>query len=156
MGGEAGSMSVVAVRNGIIAADSLGLWGRVEHRCQKLYRHGDVVIGAAGNSADEATFRDWYFAGADRSALPTFVNREGRNPPVDFTAIVAEPGKFTMWDEWFVPEPMSEDNDFWAIGGGAIAAMAAMYMGATAIEAVEAACSFVNGCGLPVEHEVIG
>ena len=149
-------MSVVAVRNGIIAADTRGSLGETKFRSRKLVRQSDVAIGHVGRQADGDTFAEWYFAGHNLDALPKFHNRDGQNPAIDFTAFVLTPDGWEYWDDWFVVNrDMGRHNPFMAIGSGAEAAMGAMHMGATAVEAVEAACAVTKGCELPVEHEAI-
>ena len=149
-------MSVVAVRNGIIAADTGGTLGGVKFRSGKLVRRGDIAIGHTGNAADGDTFAEWYFAGADLDALPKFHNREGHSPAIQFNALVLTPDGWAHWDDWFVADSdMGRCNPFMAIGSGAEAAMGAMHMGADAIRAVEAACAVTKNCELPVEHETI-
>lgn len=149
-------MSVVAVRNGIIAADTGASISNVKFRSGKLVRQGDVAIGHSGNQADGDTFAQWYFAGADMDALPKFHNREGHRPAIDFNAIVLMPDGWELWDDWFVVDRrIGPQNPFMAIGFGAQAAMGAMHCGADAIRAIEAACAVAEHCELPVEHEAI-
>jgi len=42
-----------------------------------------------------------------------------------------------------------------AVGSGCEVAMGAFHMGATAVEAVDAACGIISSCSLPVEFEKI-
>jgi len=149
-------MSVIAVRNGIIAADTGGSGGGLKWPMSKLERQGDIAIGWAGDWTDGKVFAEWYFNGRNPDRLPTFHNREGHKIPVDFTALVLTPGGWEYWFEWMVPETNKDTTlEFMAIGSGNMAAMAAMQMGADAVKAVEIACAVARGCELPVEHEAI-
>ena len=145
-------MSVVAIRNNLIAADSGGVGnGGVKWPVRKLVREGRLAIGWAGNFVDGKTFADWYFAGADRDKLPTFHNRAASSDAPDFAALVLKPDGWEYWTEWMVPEANKDNlSPYCAIGSGAQAAMAAMHMGSGAEEAVKVACAVASGCELPV------
>ena len=122
---------------------------------RKLERRGDVVIGHTGQSADGNIFAEWYFAGADMENLPTFHNRQG-DQRIDFAAFVLKPDGWEYWDDWFYRDVTMQRNPYMAIGSGAEAALGALYIGATAVEAVKAACASTLHCSPPVEHEDIG
>ena len=148
-------MSVVVIRNGIIAADTGGLMGGLKVSAGKLRRDGDTVIGWAGNWSHGMLFARWYFEGSDLENLPEFHNQEEGG--VDFCAIVFDPGGWAYWDQGFVGDrDMADRNEYMAIGSGEEAAMGALHMGATAVQAVGAACATIGGCSLPVEWEAVG
>ncbi len=150
-------MSVVVIRNNVMASDSGGSIGNLKIKSRKIIRRGDVVIGFVGNILDGEVFANWYHAGADLDTLPKFHNRDGNQHPVDFTALVLTPDGWTYWDEWFVCDSdMGKQNEFVAIGSGGLVAMGAMYMGATAFEAVKAACKHAIGCEFPIICERLG
>lgn len=151
---EGQSMSVVAVRDGIMAADTIGVLGGVKFRSPKLYRRDDTIIGVTGNTADGQLFVDWYFDGADHSKIPETINRNDAGEHPEFFALVLTPDGFEYWDHFYVADrDIGKHNEFMAIGKGSEAAMGAMWMGADAIRAVEAACAVIRDCALPVEHE---
>ncbi len=150
-------MSIVAVRDGVIAADSGCHGAGLKTSMRKLLRQKNVAIGWAGNWVDGKAFADWYFAGADLEKPPARHNREGSGQQVDFVALVLRPEGWEYWFEWLIPETSRDILEpFYAIGTGAQAAMAAMHMGASAVEAVEVTCAVADGCALPAVHEVIG
>ena len=150
-------MSVVAVRDGVIATDSRGTGGGLKTKMRKLARRGDVAIGWTGNWIDGKAFADWYFAGADLEKPPVSHNRDGKDNEITFNALVLSAAGWEQWFSWMAPET---DRDilmpFYAIGSGSHAAMAAMHMGASAVEAVEVACAVIDGCAMPVVYEEIG
>lgn len=149
-------MTVIVVRDGIIAADSCAVAGRAKWPTRKLVRRGNVAIGCSGSFVDGRTFGEWYFAGADRDNLPAFHNRNQPDDAPDFHALVLKPDGWEFWTEKFQPElPCDHLWPFHAIGSGRIAAMAAMHMGASAVEAAEIACKVTDGCEPPVMHEII-
>lgn len=146
-------MTTIVYRDGILAADSCYTeegesGGSRQYRCKKLYefkRSGvRFLVGLAGGQTG-LTFLRWFIAGGDYNSKPELA--EGLNH--DFTALVVEkydvPGygchgqlkHVTVFDQYFEPEPVQED--YHAIGCGAKCAFVALDMGATALEAVEAA-----------------
>jgi len=129
-------MTTIAYRDGLMAADSGGLFDGLKSKTRKIYRAGDALIGGSGNFVDILMFREWWEAGQNRSALPEF-RQYGEKDGPSFAVLVAEHHRLTWWSEHFQPEELV--CDFWAVGSGAMAAMAAMYMGADAFKAVEVA-----------------
>ena len=150
-------MSVVAVRDGMMAADTQASGGGIKFGMRKTACQDGVAIGWAGTWVDGKTFAEWYFKGADISSPPVYHGRHGDQDRADFAAIVLKPDSWEYWCEYLVPELSTDIHmPFYAIGSGAQAALAAMHLGATAIEAVEVACKVADGCSLPIEHHGIG
>lgn len=145
-------MSVIAVRDNLIAADTGGVGnGNVRLPMRKLVQQDRLVIGWAGNFCDGKIFAQWYFAGANQDKLPSFHNRDAPRTAPDFSALVLKPDGWEYWTEWMVPETHKDNfSPFNAIGSGAQAAMAAMQLGKNAKEAVEVACAVTVNCELPV------
>ena len=131
-------MSTVAYRDSVMAADRYGERHRIRAMTQKLYRVRDAVIGYTGSHMDRLTFVRWYDQGANLDAVPQFRSYRGSDDAPDFDALVLTSAGLTQWTEHFQPIPLPHEP-FFAIGSGAAAAMAAMYMGADAIKAVEIA-----------------
>jgi len=144
-------MSVVVIRDGIIAADTGGSMGELEIESGKLVREGDTAIGFVGAHTDGMRFIEWYFAGQDMKNLPDFHKEKS----AEFSAFVLSPNGWEYWTDRFYRDLDTQRNSFMAIGIGYEVAMGAMHMGATAIQAVEAACVWISGCKLPVESESI-
>jgi ATP-dependent protease HslVU (ClpYQ) peptidase subunit len=134
-------MTTIAYRDGIIAADSQVTHeaagdksgaGSHKHTCQKLYTKKafgyHAVIATAGESAPGMLFVDWY-------------GKKGKPPEVlhdtDFTCLVLDEDGLWEFNSFCRAEKIEEP--FYAIGSGAKAALGAMHMGASAIEAVEIA-----------------
>ena len=126
-------MTTIAVRDGVMAADTLGdLLGK---RCKskKLWRLSDGgVFGCSGVWTEGKLFADWYNGGANRDEPPKWLVQ--RDETVDFHALILLPSGTYLWSYNLVADEMFED--FWAIGTGAAAALAAMHCGKTAQEAV--------------------
>jgi hypothetical protein len=150
-------MTTIVVRDGIMAADSCVTYSTEEGgsrraRCTKLYRkfvalHSrspdgqstvdiqDVLIGVAGESGPGLVFVDSVFT----QAHDVDETRElFTNASADFTALVLTRNGLFEYDAWYRGELVREQ--FWAIGSGTKVALGAMEHGASAGEAVRAAC----------------
>lgn len=135
-------MTTIVCDRKVMAADSLMIDNGMRSRGTKLFRVGNEIIGLAGNYYAAMAFLRWYIAGCEESKEPQLENGNV------FEAIVLSPdGTMTQWTEAF--EPCELEDDFWAIGSGAAAALGAMHAGATPKEAVEIACKVDAGSGLP-------
>jgi ATP-dependent protease HslVU (ClpYQ) peptidase subunit len=132
-------LTCIAVRDGIIAADSQATGDFVEFT-QKLYAKNGAIVGFCGLVTQGLVFVDWYF------------NRQKRKPSLehesDWSAIVLKKDGLEYWDNSLRPFPVSEK--FYAIGSGCQFAMGAMKAGCSAQQAVEVACALDPYCNLPV------
>jgi hypothetical protein len=135
-------MTTIAFRDGILAADSrltvdYGSGAR-KHTCRKLYRKRitegkksyDVVIATAGESSPGMVFYDWY--GSGKPIPDMFLHIGG-----DFTCLVLTPKGLYEFDVYCRGELIEEE--FYAVGSGSMAALAAMHCGKSALEAVRIA-----------------
>lgn len=121
-------MTTIAVRDGVMASDSMILDGKNRMTGQKIYRLADGrFVGCAGDcSAAEMFVR--FLNGGESFQLS---DKERK----DFCALVLKKdGTVDSWDDerigWRVLDK------FCAIGSGNEAACAAMHMGADAVKAV--------------------
>lgn len=137
-------VTTIAYRDGVIAADSRATYsteagGSRKHTCRKLYRKRitegrktfDVVIATAGESTPGLVFVEWY--GSGKPIPDVFLHLGG-----DFTCLVLRPDGLYEYDVYCQAEKIEEE--FYAIGSGAKAALAALHCGKSAIEAVRIAC----------------
>ena len=137
-------MTTIAYRGGIIAADSRATYtseaaGSRVHACKKLFRKRvgegrkahDVIIATAGETSPGMVFVDWY--GTGKPVPELFLHLGG-----DFTCLVLTPRGLFEYDVYCRGEPIEEE--FYAIGSGAKAALGAMHAGKSAVEAVRIAC----------------
>jgi hypothetical protein len=135
-------MTTIAYRDGVLAADSrltvdYGSGAR-KHQCKKLFRKRitegkksyDVIIATAGESSPGMVFYDWY--GSGKPIPDMFLHMGG-----DFTCLVLTPKGLYEYDVYCRGELIEED--FYAVGSGAMAALAAMWCGKSALEAVRVA-----------------
>ena len=139
-------MTTIAVRYGVIAADSmLNRGGSAGGSISKIERMPDgCIIGSTGRCGDSAAFRQWWRS----SGAPE------QPPKLDdgFMAIILRPsGAVDFCDSGCVPYRV--DADFHAIGSGWEFAMGAMAMGASAEAAVRVACQFDQASAEPIYLE---
>lgn len=136
-------MTTIAYREGVLAADSLVTLGstKVHGSYQKIRRIGGFLIGTAGSVAACQSFIDWVKAGDD----------EDPPPKGEYNALIVDPrGKVREIENGSVL-PVPRGAKFFAIGSGAPYALAAMYAGASAIDAVKIAAKIDTSTGLPVK-----
>lgn len=137
-------MTTVAVRAGVMAADSRMTHEGRPTRCEKLFRRAGAVIGVAGDDAPALVFVDWYGTGRARPEVLIA-------GAADFHALVIDDrNRVWLFDKWCRGERIRAP--FFAIGTGADAATAAMFMGANARRAVAVACRVDINSGLPVVY----
>ena len=129
-----------------MASDSRGtLASNIPYHCEKLYRIRGRLVGVCGE--DKGTL-----------AYVEFFTKGGKPDDWEFSdasALVLCPKRGILhYDASGRPDPVKES--FFAIGSGAQVALGAMEHGATAAEAVAAACRWNTECGLPVVSMHIG
>lgn len=135
-------MTTIAYKDGVLAADSRltvdhGSGARV-HFCRKLFRKKitegkktfEVIVATAGEASSGMVFFDWYGTG---KPIPEVLLHLGG----DFTCLVLRPDGLFEFDVYCRAEKIEEDQ--YAIGSGAMAALAAMRCGKSALEAVRIA-----------------
>ena len=130
-------MTVIAVRDGVMASDTRGTFGQQPYHCGKIYRTRAGIVGMAGESSACLAFAQHF----DGEMVPD-EHLKGA------AALVLCADGIVLYDESARGERVQEP--FFAIGSGAPVALGAMHMGATAREAAKAACRWNNDCGLPV------
>lgn len=135
-------MTIIAYKGGILAADSWVL-------------QGDLICGETRKlySVPEDRGGGWIAASGATSRANAMIEAviNGTDRPDD-------EGITVMWVKadqsvWAVEKETIFEivAPFHAIGSGAHAAMGAMQAGATAIEAVQAACAIISTCGGEVQ-----
>ena len=136
-------MTIIAYRDGIIAADSRSTTTGKESGIRffdssvKLFRKPGCIIATAGSSSPGVVFVRWY---GTAEKTPKSIKKDH-----DWTCLVLDFNGLWEWDSSLEPEPILEP--FYAIGTGCKAALGAMHMHATAIEAVQIACLIDPNCG---------
>jgi hypothetical protein len=141
-------MTTIVYRDGVLAADRRMLrhgW-LSGGTAQKVFRRDDgTLLGICGDFAAGMALVEWMLSG-----------QKGDQPkPDDTTLLVVEPSGRVMIYEGGGAHPVGEPP-FWAIGSGFPAALGALHMGATAVQAVEIASKIEPNTGdgvVSVRHE---
>jgi len=149
-------MTVIAYRDGVIAADSRCTYedaaaGTQVFKCEKLFRkvvptldgtgQEEVILATQGETFSGMVFVDWFGTGKDMPEILIHGDAE-------FTVLILRRDGLYEVDRWCRPIKILEE--FYAIGSGSKAAMAAMLMGASAAKAVDVACKLDPYCAPPI------
>lgn len=133
-------MTVIAYRDGVIAADSLMVGGGhiMSRDVTKIYKNGSILHGACGDAAWCKSFHDWMNLGLKGNCPGMRSDESG--------AIIILPTGLIV-DVNVAGFIIRSDLDFWAIGCGADYAIGAMECGASAEEACKVAITWNSECG---------
>lgn len=134
-------MTVIVASKTHMAADSLVADGDARSNGTKIFKSKKAIIGVAGDYHAARSFVAWYN------------DRRKKKPTVkgDWEALVWTPKEgLEWWDGHLEPMPI-EEKEFWAIGSGRDAALAAMHLSGDPELAVEIACKVVVSCGMPTQ-----
>ncbi len=134
-------MSVIAWRDGIIAADKMMTETGLHNVCTKIFKINDnEVLSFAGEIAQGLILVEWYKNGKKEEDWPKFQLTD------DWTRlIVASAAGVLIYDNHPVAIPIEDEFQAW--GCGRDYAMGALSMGASAREAAEVACTHNVYCG---------
>jgi ATP-dependent protease HslVU (ClpYQ) peptidase subunit len=102
----------------------------------KIIRVNGDIIGTAGDYSEGLKFINWYQTKS--SDKPETSDEWG-------ALVLTNDGKIIQWDSGFYPIEISDE--FYAIGTGAAAALAAMFCGKTPTEAAKIACKIDTHSG---------
>lgn len=147
-------MTVIAYRDRIMAADSC--WndnGLITTLSNKIIRlKSGSLLGEAGD-ADSREMRLLLENATDPSGLPT--RKDLLEVGLDYHGLLVLPDG-SMWDVSVDLEKKDAglypvERTYYAVGCAKQIAIGAMWDGATAARAVEAACEFNTYCRLPVQ-----
>jgi ATP-dependent protease HslVU (ClpYQ) peptidase subunit len=138
-------VTTICYRDGILAADSLITMGdtKVHGHMRKISRVHGFMIGLSGGAADCSEFLMWCKAGGDNTDHPP--------PKGTYSALVVDEKGKVLEIENGKYLPKFSKAKFHAIGSGGPYALAAMYAGASATEAVKIAAKIDTATGLPVK-----
>jgi 20S proteasome alpha/beta subunit len=133
-------MTVIAWDGRILAADKRMSNGGLINTITKIFRFGDIVVATCGRVDQGLSMVDWVKNGRIIEKFPTTQQLSNFSP-----AAVVENGRLYVYES--APYPYLIEDQFWAAGSGRDFALAAMFLGKTAIEAVQVASAFQNDCG---------
>ena len=141
-------MTVIAFDGKTMAADRQGEYYATKANRKKISRIDAMLVGGAGETRATLAIIEWLKAGGIVSDFPK-LNTDDR-PSV----LAARRGEILLYDNG--PYPTRLANEFFAIGSGCDAAMAAMFLGFDAVRAVEVACEICTGCGGGIDSMILG
>jgi ATP-dependent protease HslVU (ClpYQ) peptidase subunit len=137
-------MTTVAAdaRKGVMVADTMVSDGDVKSKMTKIIRHGDELIGVAGELCQVEPWLKWYRSGM-----------RGRKPRSGtFSALVLGPSGLAHYEG---TDKTTVEQEFFAIGSGGKAALALMHAGHSCQESVEVTCLVDANSSLPVQVEYL-
>lgn len=137
-------MTCIAWDGKTLAADKAATNVGYMRRVTKIFRVPEGLVGFAGDGDYALEFLEWFNNGrvvadypkslADGAVGAIFIDQDKR-----------------CWGYTKVPYPQLCEDAFDALGSGRDYALAAMYLGKTAKEAVEVAIALDNGCGKGID-----
>lgn len=139
-------MTVIAWDGTTLAADKRAVNGTLISTLTKIFRVGRVLAAYSGGPDFGEEILAWYTAGHDPATFPP-----SQRDKDDWSGllIVHECGTLHKYER--TPYPIRFPPQNFALGSGREFALAAMYCGRTAEEAVLVACELDNGCGNGVD-----
>lgn len=147
-------MSVVAYKDGILAADTRMTWGNnYQDGISKIFRSQEYLVGVCGKFDAALTYMEWIAEAEKKHTTPNLFHRaeppEIENPDQTSVTLINKDGM--IWT-LVSNKVVGSGNTVEADGSGSGYAYGAMDRGATAIEAAQTAIKYDSGCG----GEVIG
>lgn len=139
-------MSVIAWDGHTLAADKQASFGTLIRTTTKIFRCSNALLAYAGEAAFGEEVKAWWERGADPDKFPVSCRDKDDWAGLMVFRRAAPIARYerTPYPVWF------EDKQF-AIGSGRDFAIAAMYLGKTAREAVEVAIALDSGCGVGID-----
>lgn len=135
-----------------LAADKRASFGTLIRTTTKIFRAGDALLAYAGDAAFGEEMRAWWTRGAKPDDFPA-----GNRDKDDWAGlmVIRKGQPIARYER--TPYPVLFEDEQFAIGCGRDFALAAMYLGKTAPEAVAVAIALDSGCGngidtLELEH----
>lgn len=135
-------MTAIAWDGKTLAADKRAITGSLIRTVTKIFRINGCLVGYAGDASFGEQVLAWFKAGEKAEDFP----HQQRDKDDWAGLLVIRPdGKIQKYER--TPYPITFEDEVFAFGCGRDFAIAAMYCGKTAKEAVEIACILDNGCG---------
>ncbi|MES2352088.1 MAG: hypothetical protein V4641_31350 [Pseudomonadota bacterium] len=135
-------MTVIVWDGKTLAADKRCSYGGMNCTVTKIFRVGALLVGGSGDVPYIQAMVDWVRRGRNVADYPVDQRDKDNWQPI----IVIEPsGKAMMYER--TPYPIIYDDTVMVLGSGREYARAALYMGATAAEAVAVTSALDVNCG---------
>ena len=134
-------MTIIAWDGKTLAADKAASNCGYLRTVTKIYRVPSGLVGFAGDGCRALALLQWFREGCDPAKYPAF---QASDDAVVCLHIGLDGRSYAYAS---TPFPMPYEDKFDAIGSGRDYALAAMFLGHSAIEAVEVAIALDNSCG---------
>lgn len=138
-------MTTITYRNGILAADSLISYQSYTNGSRpKITICKDFLVALAGPARYRRSLEDWVMEGCPEDRVPkVLIEHEDK-----FNALIVD--KYGLAHEFDNGFLLPVHADYTAVGSGSLFALGAMAHGASAEQAVIAACQHDKSSGGPV------
>lgn len=135
-------MSVIAWDGKMLAADKRACDGSLVRTVTKIFKINGCLVGYSGNADQGEQMVEWFRNGEKQDEF-----HPSQRDKDDWAGllVIRPDGKIHKYER--TPYPISFEDKLFTLGCGRDFALAAMYCGKTASEAVELTCLLDNGCG---------
>lgn len=135
-------MTVIVWDGKILAADKRACNNGLKFTVTKIRKINGNLVGSSGDFSPIQAMFHWYEKGADPEKIPDCQKDKDRWTTL---LVITPEKKIFRYEQDCFPYEIEEKK--YAAGSGRDFALAAMAMGADAVEAVKIACRFDAGCG---------
>lgn len=139
-------MTVIVFDGRTLAADKLACYGNTCNAVTKIARHGNLLMGGAGEFAFVQAMFEWVRSGRAVESFPKSQSDKDDWQPL---LVIEADGSPSLYER--TPYPVRYEQKVAAIGSGKEFARAALWCGKSAREAVECANALCSDCGLGVD-----
>jgi hypothetical protein len=145
-------MTTIVANLECMAADSrVSVEGGPMYHADKIFRIGDSLFGTAGDAMMGLLMIDW-LRGMRKNRLALYKLWTDYERSC-FTLLELNSTGLYLWDGWAIPEKLKDSR--YAVGSGAMAAIAALDSGRSPEDAVKAAMQQDVYTGNPVQVEYL-
>ena len=145
-------MTVVAYDGKTLATDTQMTYGSLLTTTSKLRADASCYYASCGDPAAAEALIEWLTSGGPFPRIPSMPDGE----PACVLWCVPRNGEVPFYISSALPQEVPLTAPYWAGGTGAGVALGAMFVGADAIKAVEAACKHDTQCGGDIEAVTVG
>ena len=139
-------MTIICWDGEKLAADKRALYGSMIRTTTKIFRVHDSLVGYSGDASFGEQMLAWIRSGENPADFPVYQREKDDWAEL---LVIRHGGLIHKYDR--TPYPVAFEDKFIAIGSGREYAMAAMYCGRSAYEAVLLTCTLDSSCGNGVD-----
>jgi ATP-dependent protease HslVU (ClpYQ) peptidase subunit len=139
-------MTVIAWDGKTLAADKQCTSVGHPSTVTKIFRVPGGIVGFTGNSGHAQALLTWFREGRNPKEWPPKGGEDSAG-----AVFISDDGELRGYSGEDGPHFMIYENAFMAWGAGRDYALAAMYFGRSAREAVEVACALDTSCGMGID-----